>query len=294
MNFNEYQNQASSTDQNPNIKGIDGLTIPLLGLAGESGNLLSEFKKRLRDGDAHKLFIQEFKEELGDILWYLSNIASKLDLSLEEIAKENLIKILERWPTEQTPHKEHIFFDEDFQPEEQLPRELEVYFKEKIETDKICLEVFSDEVKIGDKLTDNSYEDDGYRFHDIFHLSYATFLGWSPVLRSISGRKRKSNPTIDEVEDGARAIILEELISLYIYNHVKNLNYLEGVQELDFNLMKTIKKLVLGVEVQECSIAQWERAILEGYRVFRQLRANGGGLVAVDLIEKKLSYLGLK
>ena len=55
--------------------------------------------------------------------------------------------------------------------------------------------------KFGDPLRDNRYEDDGYRFHDIFHLSYASVLGWSPTLRALLRCKRKSDPKIDEVED---------------------------------------------------------------------------------------------
>jgi len=43
----------------------------LLGLAGEAGTLLSEYKKHLRDGDAHQLHKERVAEELGDLLWYL-------------------------------------------------------------------------------------------------------------------------------------------------------------------------------------------------------------------------------
>ena len=46
--------------------------------------------------------------------------------------------------------------------------------------------------KIGDELTDNAYKDDGYRFHDVFHSAYVAILGWSPVIRKLLKRKRKS------------------------------------------------------------------------------------------------------
>jgi len=45
--------------------------------------------------------------------------------------------------------------------------------------------------RVGDSLSDNVDEEDYYRFHDVFHLSFMTFLGWSPVIRKILGRKRK-------------------------------------------------------------------------------------------------------
>ncbi|MHC5833182.1 MAG: nucleoside triphosphate pyrophosphohydrolase family protein, partial [Nostoc sp.] len=91
MDFHEYQQQALKTDQVPTKRG-DGIIIPLLGLVGEAGSLLTEYKKYLRDGDAHKLFKESVREELGDLLWYVANVASKFDLELEEIANINLEK----------------------------------------------------------------------------------------------------------------------------------------------------------------------------------------------------------
>ena len=64
---------------------------------------------------------------------------------------------------------------------------------------------------LGDDLTDNSYREDGYRFHDVMHLANVACLHWSPVLHALMKRKRKSNRRTDEVEDGARAMIFEEL-----------------------------------------------------------------------------------
>jgi hypothetical protein len=46
-------------------------------------------------------------------------------------------------------------------------------------------------LNVGDPLTDNSHRPDGYRFHDVFHMSYAVHLGWSPVLRALLKLKRK-------------------------------------------------------------------------------------------------------
>ncbi len=66
--------------------------VPLLGLAGEAGQLLSEYKKWLRDGPSHVRFVDRVHEELGDILWYIANVASKYGLDLEDIAAANLAK----------------------------------------------------------------------------------------------------------------------------------------------------------------------------------------------------------
>jgi NTP pyrophosphatase (non-canonical NTP hydrolase) len=76
MELNEYQRRATESDQRPGTEG-EAILIPLLGLAGEAGSLLSEYKKRIRDKDGYPLFTERVKEELGDVLWYLSNLTTK-------------------------------------------------------------------------------------------------------------------------------------------------------------------------------------------------------------------------
>ena len=99
MDFDEYQDTAALTDQFREKHEESDLMIPLLGLAGETGTLLSEFKKKIRDRESYEGFNDRAEEELGDILWYVSNIASRLNLSLSTIASKNLQKTSERWPT---------------------------------------------------------------------------------------------------------------------------------------------------------------------------------------------------
>ena len=67
-------------------------------LAGEAGELLNEYKKKLRDGDAHEHFTDRVAEELGDILWYLAATATKFGLDLDDIAERNIRKTQARWP----------------------------------------------------------------------------------------------------------------------------------------------------------------------------------------------------
>ncbi len=100
MKLHEYQLEALKTDQVPgNRKDKDdaGIMVPLLGLAGEAGSLLTEYKKWLREGASYQIFKDRVVEELGDILWYVANIASKEDLNLEVVAEENLKKVRRRW-----------------------------------------------------------------------------------------------------------------------------------------------------------------------------------------------------
>jgi hypothetical protein len=139
---------------------------------------------------------------------------------------------------------------------------------------------------IGDPLTDNAYEDDGYRFHDVFHFGFAAMLGWSPITRRNLGCKRKTKPQVDEVEDGGRAKVIEECISALVYDYARNHNYLADVSGVSYPLLKTIKGLVADREVKVCSLYEWERAILVSYAVWRDVWRNRGGVVVGDLMAR--------
>src|SRR5262249_40368311 len=134
MNFDEYQRRASITDQNRKPVGDpERITtephrhevIPLLGLVGEVGNLLAEYKKLLRDSATQRKFRDEVAKELGAILWYVSNVASKFTLSLEEIASANLVKVEDRW---RPPERRRPLYDDAFDQGQKLPRQFEYAF----------------------------------------------------------------------------------------------------------------------------------------------------------------------
>ena len=245
MDFDFYQEAAASTDQfaGQNIKKDEGLMIPLLGIAGETGTLLAEFKKKIRDKESYEGFQERAEEELGDILWYLSNIASRLGLSLSEIASKNLQKTNERWPILGETPEMFLLFDEGCPPKEQLPRLLKIHVFESEKGKRAHMEVIPDRQQLGDPLTDNSYDDDGYRFHDVMHLANMAVMGWSPVIRSLLKRKRKSQPKVDEVEDGARAVILEELVVAFVYGNARERRYYENIKHLDSEMLSTIKRI---------------------------------------------------
>ncbi|WP_437914808.1 MazG nucleotide pyrophosphohydrolase domain-containing protein [Sorangium sp. So ce302] len=290
MNIDEFQRLAQETDQRPGNEG-DALIIPLLGLAGEAGTLLSEYKKQLRDGPAHKLFKERVAEELGDILWYVANVATKNDLSLETIAHKNIEKTRDRWVGESPAA---VLFDDACEPHQQLPRSFAyiIAYREVNGAHKVVLLDPDDPTgqPVGDPLTDNAYEDDGYRFHDVLHLANAAVLGWSPVLRSLLKRKRKDMPKVDEVEDGGRAAVIEEAIAALVYEYAVRHNFLAGVERVDWDLLLTIKRLTANLEVRVRSEAEWERAILLGFRVWRAVRENNGGLVRGDLGARSLEF----
>ena len=292
MDFNLYQKEALRTDRVPlrdNADEVLSLVVPMLGLAGEAGQLLSEYKKHLRDGEAHRLFKERVSEELGDLLWYIANVASKFGLELDDIAAANLAKLKERWASERAAP---LCFDATFPEGERLPRRFEAELVDAADEQRRRVRVSINNVPHGDVLTDNAYDPDGYRFHDVFHLAYAAVLGWSPVTRALLRCKRKSRPLLDEVEDGGRAAVIEEGIAALVFDYARRHHMLDGVSTLDFQLLRTIKDMTSYLEVRECTTGDWEQAILQGFTVWRAVLAKSGGRIAVDLDRRCLEYLG--
>lgn len=286
MNLDQYQTQAQKTDRNPGTEG-DAIVIPLLGLVGEAGTLLSEYKKLLRDRGAHPRFRHQVKEELGDLLWYIANLATKFDLSLEDVASENLRKTESRWLP--PPDGCSSALDDCFDESEQLPREFEYELRHEDLNGRSRLVVRDQEGNVvGDPLTDNAYVDDGYRFHDVLHFAFAAKLGWSPVLRKLLKRKRKTNPLIDEVEDGARAAAIEEMIAALVGEYAIRHRFLEGTDVVDWELLRMAKRITSGLSVSVRTEAEWEDAIVTGIQVWRELHQSGGGIVRGDLKTRKL------
>lgn len=378
LTLNDYQQTAFETDVLKDNK--EDISLPLLGLFGEAGGLLSALKKHQRDGAAFSNYEAVITEELGDCLWYLANICSRANLrfndlgfsisrgkqpktgaesrildfhdlqaiattnsiaknltdrkvllilganvgkvlglandgksssdlqgalqevlhaiaaaaaqakvSLATAAAKNIEKIQSRWPKEQIYRP---LLDESALPHEQLPRKIEVTFIERKAAGKTKYVVQQCKgLNIGDRLTDNNVKDDDYRFHDVFHLSYAAFLGWSPVIRALFKVKRKSEPDVDEIQDGARAILIEEGISTWIFNRAHHdLKLFQGADSVDYSLLKTVHDFTTGYEVENSYLWQWEKSILEGFRVFRELKKHRGGTVIANLETHTLEY----
>ncbi|CAG0961402.1 MAG: nucleoside triphosphate pyrophosphohydrolase family protein [Rhizobiaceae bacterium] len=291
MDFNSYQKEALRTDRVParGSNPASSIVVPMLGLAGETGQLISEYKKHLRDGEAHRLFKERVSEELGDLLWYIANVASKFDLPLSDIAAGNLAKVKQRWASERA---EPLTFDAELPEGERLPRQFEVELID-VEVDaRQRVRVLIDGKPFGAELTDNAYDSDGYRFHDVFHFAYAAVLGWSPTTRALLRRKRKSQPLLDEVEDGGRASVIEEGVAALAFDYARRHRFLDGVAALDFQLLRTIKDMTSHLEVRQCTTGEWEQAILQGFEVWRAVLDARGGRIAVDLDARRISFLG--
>jgi len=257
------------------------LELTLLKLSSEVGLVMAEF---LSSGSIVK---EKVASHLADVFRALVEVAIQAQVNLGRAAYRNLWKVRDRWPV----MKEYPgHFDATSQQEEQLPRRIEMLITERTVNGRAYVYQKCNGINIGDRITDNKQEDDDYRFHDVFHLGYAAVMGWSPVIRALFRVKRKSNPRLDENEDGARAIITEEAVSAWIFNIAARSNYFEGLKALEYGLLKAVRNLVRGYEVHACPLWLWEEAILQGYAVFRQLREHRGGLVITDLAARRLEY----
>jgi NTP pyrophosphatase (non-canonical NTP hydrolase) len=96
MDFSDYQTRARDTAQYPVIG--HRVVYPTLGLANEAGEVAGKIKKIFRDksGVIGPEEMRALEAELGDVLWYLAQVATELGLSLDSIADHNIAKLLDR------------------------------------------------------------------------------------------------------------------------------------------------------------------------------------------------------
>ncbi|MFC0320227.1 hypothetical protein [Olivibacter oleidegradans] len=189
-------------------------------------------------------------------------------------------------------NKHTVFFDSSFDNNEQLPRQFTVSFRELDNTNIPQVQVFvAGNQQAGDIIDDNAYENDGYRYHDVFHYTFATLLGWSPCTRAMLRLKRKSNLQIDKIEDGARAAITEEAISLMIFNEAKRKNFFKTAKtRVGKHTLKTIKAMTEPFEVSIRTMEEWEEAILKAYEMFRLLLQHKGGEIYFNMLQRSVTY----
>jgi len=95
MDFNAYQILAQRT-ANTSLSDRERLAIAGLGLSGEAGEVNEIIKKHL--GHGHGLDLEKIKKELGDVLWYVAEIAFLCNIPLQEVAETNIEKLASRYP----------------------------------------------------------------------------------------------------------------------------------------------------------------------------------------------------
>jgi NTP pyrophosphatase (non-canonical NTP hydrolase) len=96
MNFNEYQEKSRKTALYPDKD--NNFVYPTLGLSGEAGEVAEKIKKVIRDkgGVIDDETREAIKKELGDVLWYVAQLATELGLSMDNIAEKNIEKLYSR------------------------------------------------------------------------------------------------------------------------------------------------------------------------------------------------------
>jgi len=254
----------------------------LLELAGEGGDLTKRFVSATYSNNVDAL-----RGDLVKFLRPLGRAAVAAEVSLDEAGRRNIVKTQDRWPVEK---KFPPLFDENLHADEQLPRLLRVEIYEREVNGKKFVFQKSGGMLLGDRLTDNHLPEDDYRFHDVFHLAYAAVLGWSPTTRALLKIKRKSIPKIDENEDGARANLIEEGLATWIFETAKRHQFFANTPQLGLDLLKAVKNFVRGYEAEQLPLWLWERAILQGYAVFRELQVHRRGIVTADLSRREVRF----
>lgn len=293
MVFEDYQRLAILTARTTDRTLIEVCLAVLWQLGGELFRTMLpsielELNKSLPD--------RPINDVLGEIAWHVAAIASTYNLQLSDIAKKNVEKVSFRLDRA-NPTKLH---DVECHSSEQFPRYFEIAF---ITVSQGRSRMYLDGQQLGDDLTDNAYSDDGYRYHDVMHLANVAKLGWSPVLRGLMGRKRKRDKKTDEVEDGARAKIVEEAVIKAIHSEGERIARLWGppkpgsptrlfarTSDITFRFLKFVRNFVVDLEVHKNRYWEWEEAIASGYEIFHQLRCHGQGTVVVDLTERAISF----
>lgn len=253
----------------------------LLALAGQIGLLVNDYQSGALKGRKRMMAC------LTLVMRQLIEAANDSGVTLEAAAIKNQHKIFDRWPRDRTFPEP---FDAAMVPEEQLPRRMTIDVFERTVRKQDYVFQKSSGVFVGDRLTDNAIEPDDYRFHDVFHYAHVAVLGWSPVVRALLRLKRKSDPKLDDAQDGARAILIEEGITSWIFGQAQQLNFFDGVKRggLPLDMLKHIRQFVTGYESERCPLWLWEDAILQGYAAFRFLQKNRRGRVQIDFPNRRL------
>ena len=244
-----------------------------------NGKLAEKLKD---DGDVNAI--------LADILMCLGAIASKFSLSLSQVAERNMEKTKMRFGKD---YSHLCLLDERFPDFEQLPRKLKVEIRQERVGQASKAMLFINGFMYGNPLDDNiSGEEDYFRYHDIFHMSFVAHLWWSPSFRALLNKKRRSDPKVDKNEDGGRARLLEEGLVHLIFRYGRDNNFFDGKTNVRVtsSILNAIEAMVKGYEVQDRPLSLWNDAIINAFKVFLEVKKNGGGVLTIDMKNRKLRY----
>lgn len=288
--FDEYQALALKTARTDGRRLLEVCLAVLPQLGAEILRAtLPQIERRINRNIADR----PINTVLGEITWHVAAIASLYRVSLEDIVRINRDKVSFRMERG-APTPLH---DDGRPMHQQLPRKFDIAL---VRIARGKARMYFEGRQLGDDLTNNSKEDDGYRFHDVLHLALIAHLGWSPVVRGFMKRKR---PDVDEIEDSGRAKLVEELVLLAIHSEGERqvrdrtrcsvtgpVKLFTERSTIPFGLLKTVRIWVAGLEVEKNAFWEWEDAICDGFDIFFQLRQHKQGTVHVDLAARQIAF----
>lgn len=238
------------------------------------GKLLSHNERNDTDLDLTRRFWNNYRRCLA---------VAQIDLA--EAIEDNLAKVRGRFMDPMS--MELPTFDCGYPEDERLPNSFRIEVIEK-QQEAVVLRWKGE--PLGEPLYDCVTPPDNYRFHDVFHVAFAAILHWSPTFRKLTGRKRRSNPLVDQEQDGGRAIVVEEGLVAWIFMQAKGRAFFEDCRCLPFDMLKQIRQFVTGFEVEACPLSLWERAILRGFEAFRALAEKQNGIIVGDRTSRDIRY----
>ncbi|MFC9327363.1 hypothetical protein [Kitasatospora sp. NPDC057015] len=193
-------------------------------------------------------------------------------------------------------------FDDRLPPGERIPRRLEVTLSSETCPQGQVARMTVNGFPAGDPLTDGGWIDrdgredgegdedvTGARWHDVLHLAHAVCLGWSPVLRGLTGRRRRSDPRLYAFEDGAQAVRAEEAVAWAVFRHARRTGRRQDAP-VDAQLLALVRELSSGFEVSARSDAEWTHTIRTGVACLHAVRAHNGGVLLGDLTTRSLLF----
>ncbi len=174
--------------------------------------------------------------------------------------------------------------------EDPLPIKFDLTLVANASDDSVAM--FFDNRQIGLELQDQVHDSDDFRYHDVFHAVFAAVLGWSPVLRLLMGFRREGNFETLLIDDGNRAIIVEEAIVELVICTYRRYGKLDQSQLA--NLASNAMLLTAQLEVSSVSEQRWYDALSTGVSLWLEVKELSSCRLTIDRQKQSVSHLGLR
>jgi hypothetical protein len=178
--------------------------------------------------------------------------------------------------------------DDRFPPAERIPRRLRAEFSQTTGPFGDVVRMVVNGKAVGDPLTDRGWSQTGHRWRDALHLAHAVCLGWSPVFRNLAGLRRRSQPRVDHIEDGGRAVVADEAIAWATFCYARTHGWLPNGPPAA--LLDRVEEMTFALEVSSRTRSQWQHTIKTGLSCMLALWRHGGGTLLGDLETTSLKF----